>query len=350
MLPELEGLRAVAALGIVITHVAFQTGTYSPLLERFDFFVAVFFALSAFLLARGTHRSYWRRRFARIAPAYLVCVTVVMAALPQLAGLRWGQVAANLTLTQIYVPHSLIDGLTHLWSLCVEVAFYLVLPLYLALGRGGRAVAVSVFVVGSLAWPWLPLDAWGSWLGGAVAGLPGAPFGAGLSPWINLQIWPISYAPWFAVGLVCALCEGTVPRPRIADRPFPRWVLPLLSMGIAWFSGVVGPAGLTHPSASEFNVRILLGALFAACWVAPYALWPGQSLLAHPWMRALGRWSYSIFLWHVAVLAMAFPVLGIELFSGGFVPVLVFTVAVSVAVAYVSYHWVEKPAARIARR
>ncbi|WP_237559264.1 acyltransferase family protein [Corynebacterium pilosum] len=70
-LPELAGLRAVAALGIVVTHVAFQTGTESALFARFDYFVSVFFALSAFLLARGQGRPqhYFTKRVARIAPA-----------------------------------------------------------------------------------------------------------------------------------------------------------------------------------------------------------------------------------------------------------------------------------------
>ena len=53
-LPELDGLRAVASLGIIVTHVSFQTGTGWGFAGRFDYFVAVFFALSAFLL--------WRRR------------------------------------------------------------------------------------------------------------------------------------------------------------------------------------------------------------------------------------------------------------------------------------------------
>ena len=60
-LPGLEGLRAVAAFGVILTHVAFQTGVdpatpVGAVLARFDFFVPVFFALSAFLLWRG-HRT-----------------------------------------------------------------------------------------------------------------------------------------------------------------------------------------------------------------------------------------------------------------------------------------------------
>jgi len=38
-------------------------------------------------------------------------VAVVLLALPPLAGVTWGQAAANLLLVQVYVPHSLIDGL-----------------------------------------------------------------------------------------------------------------------------------------------------------------------------------------------------------------------------------------------
>ena len=50
-------MRACAAIGVVVTHVAFQTGhtggVVGRLFGRFDLAVAVFFALSGFLLWRG---------------------------------------------------------------------------------------------------------------------------------------------------------------------------------------------------------------------------------------------------------------------------------------------------------
>lgn len=330
-LPELDGLRAVAAFGILTTHVAFQTGTASGLLERFDFFVAVFFALSAFLLARGQWREgFYRRRFGRLAPAYLVCVVVVLLALPPLAHVSFPQVVANIFLLQIYIPDGLVDGLTHLWSLCVEVAFYLVLPLYIRLGSRGRGLAVAGAVVFALLWPWL------------VDGLVGGP-----EP-VNLQIWPFSFAPWFAVGLICAECERHNLRLRGG---FPvRLLCWAAALAVAWFAGRVGPAGLVHPTPAEFNVRIILGTLFAALVLAPLALDPRDGFLASAPMRALGRWSYSIFLWHVAVLYFAFPVLGVPLFTGHFVPVWLFTAAVSTAVAYISYELVEVPGAKVCNR
>ena len=319
----------MAAYGIVATHVAFQTATGSAVLERFDYFVAVFFALSAFLLARGGLREgYYSRRVARLAPAYVVCVAVVLLALPPLAGVTWGQAVANLLLVQVYVPHSLIDGLTQMWSLCIEAAFYVVLPLYLRLDGRGRRAALAGSVALGLAWPW------------AVGGISDPAV-------LNMQIWPPSYAPWFAVGLLLAELERA--RVRYAG---PRWPFLVLALPVAWVAGVIGPRGLEHPSPAEFNVRVLLGAVFAALVVAPYALGQrfGGTVLSSRVMRTLGRWSYSVFLWHMAVLYFVFPVLGVQVFSGHFLLVFAATALASTAVAYMSYELVEVPGARLVRQ
>lgn len=337
MLPELDGLRAVASYGILTTHVAFQTGTDSPLLERFDYFVAVFYALSAFLLARGGDGSpgsawragYYSRRLARLAPAYLVCVAVVLLSLPPLTTVTARQALANLLLLQIYVPGGLIDGLTQMWSLSVEVAFYVVLPAYLRLGERGRWAALSAAVPLGLLWPHLI----------APAGVPGEGD-------VNLQIWPFSYAPWFAVGLVLAELERHGVRYR-----GPRWPYPLAALAVAYAAGVAGPRGLTHPTAWQFNTRVILGTAFAALVVAPFALGPRQraTVLSSAPMRELGRWSYSLFLWHMAALYFVFPITGFSLFDAPFFPVWVITAALSTAMAYVSYELVEVPGARLVR-
>src|ERR1700738_5255771 len=97
-LPAVEGMRACAAIGVVVTHVAFQTGhsggVDGRLFGRFDLAVAVFFALSGFLLwcghaaaARGLGPTpstghYLRSRVVRIMPAYLVAVAVILTLLP----------------------------------------------------------------------------------------------------------------------------------------------------------------------------------------------------------------------------------------------------------------------------
>ncbi|MCB0924125.1 MAG: acyltransferase, partial [Mycobacterium sp.] len=144
-LPAVEGMRACAAMGVVLTHVAFQTGTsggvVGRLLHRFDLAVAVFFALSGFLLWRGhaaaarglRHRPptghYLRSRLVRIVPGYLVAVVIILLLLPEAKYASLTVWLANLTLTQVYVPLTLTAGLTQMWSLSVEVSFYLALPL-----------------------------------------------------------------------------------------------------------------------------------------------------------------------------------------------------------------------------
>ncbi|WP_313358881.1 acyltransferase family protein, partial [Corynebacterium variabile] len=176
-LPALEGLRAVAALGIILTHAAFQTGNdtgavINRIIARTDFFVPVFFALSGFLLwrrhasdftfsAEGRCRwaGYYVKRLGRIVPASLAVVIIVIAFFPVAGDPGVLQIVANLLLLQNYVPDGMIGGLTHLWSLCVEMFLYLVMPLLaLAVGRRRRAVRVAAIVtVGVLSalWPFL---------------------------------------------------------------------------------------------------------------------------------------------------------------------------------------------------
>ena len=174
-LPPVEGMRACAAVGVVVTHVAFQTGhtggVVGRLFGRFDLAVAVFFALSGFLLWRGHAAAarglrpipptghYLRSRVIRIMPAYLVAVVVILTLLPDSnADLTvW---LANLTLTQIYVPLTLTAGLTQMWSLAVEVSFYLALPVLALLARRlpvrARIPVLAAAGVVSLGWTLIP--------------------------------------------------------------------------------------------------------------------------------------------------------------------------------------------------
>ena len=348
---SLEGLRAVASIGVLLTHVAFQTGLpptgfIGGILGRFDFFVPVFFTLSAFLLwrrygPRAGREVSWTRylasRLGRIFPAYLVVVAAVLMLLPDAYRITGAQQVANLTMTQIYVPGGLAPGLTHLWSLCVEVAFYAALPLLAVVagalpGRARIPVIVLVAVV-SLGWAWLPFV--------AASPAPGV---------TNLQILPPAFTCWFAVGMIAAEVEGRLtPRAlRILGRRPVWWVLAVVTLWIAaqpWY----GPVGLVHPQPGEFVLRVLAGTVFTAAVVLPYALAPRDGLLTTPVFQALGRWSYSIFLVHLPVLQLMFPLTGISPFTGHTALIAVLTVAVTVPVSAAVYVLVEEPARAVTR-
>ena len=270
-LPAVEGMRACAAVGVVVTHVAFQTGhtggVAGRLFGRFDLAVAVFFALSGFLLWRGHAAAarglrpipptghYLRSRIVRIMPAYLVAVVVILTLLPDVnADLTvW---LANLTLTQIYVPLTLTAGLTQMWSLSVEVSFYLALPLLALLVRRvpvrARIPVIAAAAVASLGWALIPFD---------------APYG------VNPLNWPPAFFSWFAAGMLLAeLTVTPIGWPhRLARRRVLMAVVAVVAFGVA-ASPLAGPEGLTPGGVGQFALKIAMGAVVAAALLAPLVL------------------------------------------------------------------------------
>lgn len=351
-LPAVEGLRACAAVGVVVTHVAFQTGMSGGItgriLGRFDLAVAVFFALSGFLLWRGHAAAarglrsrpstghYLRSRIVRIMPGYLVAVVVIMTLLPEVKAdfTVW---LANLTLTQIYVPLTLTAGLTQMWSLSVEMSFYLALPLLALLARRlpvrARIPAIVAVAVASLFWVRIPFD-----------GASGH----------NLWNWPPAFFSWFAAGMV--LAELTVSPVGRAHRLARRRVLMALIALTAFLiaaSPLAGREGLHPGSIGQVTLKTAMGAVVAGALLAPLVLDrldTSHRILGSPIMVTLGRWSYGLFVWHLAALAMVFPIIGEFAFNGHFTVVLMLTVVFGFAIAAVSYALVESPCRNALRR
>jgi len=358
-LPAVEGLRACAAMGVVVTHVAFQTGhsggVAGRLFGRFDLAVAVFFALSGFLLWRGHAAAardpgrkdlgppighYLRSRVVRIMPAYVVAVVVILSLLPDADHASLTVWLANLTLTQIYVPLTLTGGLTQMWSLSVEVCFYLALPILALLARRVpvrfRVPAIAALGALSWAWAWVPLHTQSG---------------------INPLSWPPAFFSWFAAGMLLAeWVHSPIGLPhRLAQKQAGR----VLMAGIAVVAYLVaasplaGPAGLAVGSNLQFAVKTATGSLVAWALVAPLVLDRPDTphrLLGSTTMVTLGRWSYGLFIWHLAALAMVFPVIGTFPFTGRMPTVLVLTLIFGFAIAAVSYGLVESPAREALRR
>jgi peptidoglycan/LPS O-acetylase OafA/YrhL len=118
-------------------------------------------------------------------------------------------------------------------------------------------------------------------------------------------------------------------------------------------SPLAGPAGLVPSSSAQFTVKTAMGALVALGLVAPLVLDrpdTGHRLLGTRAMVTLGRWSYGIFIWHLAALTMVFPVIGEFSFKGHMPEVLVLTLIFAIAIAAVSYALVESPCREALRR
>jgi len=351
-LPAVEGMRACAAIGVVVTHVAFQTGHTEGVdgrfFGRFDLAVAVFFALSGFLLWRGHAAAarglrevpptghYLRSRLVRILPGYLVAVVVIMLLLPDSVAdvTVW---LANLTLTQIYVPLTLTAGLTQMWSLSVEVSFYLALPFLALLARrlpvAARIPVIAATAAASLLWVYIPFD-------------PASGH--------NLWNWPPAFFSWFAAGML--LAELTVMPVGWAHRMARHRVL-MAAIAVTAFaiaaSPLAGREGLQPGTVGQVTLKTAMGAVVAGALLAPLVLDRADTphrILGSRVMVTLGRWSYGLFIWHLAALAMVFPLIGEFAFSGHMAVVLPLTLVFGFAIAAVSYALVESPCREALRR
>lgn len=345
----LTGLRAVAALLVLGTHAAFATGFLNRgylghIGARLEVGVAIFFALSGLLLFRPWVRAaatgsappktavYGRRRVRRILPAYLVTVVLTFSVYTLFApgpnpGQTWSGLLRYLTLTQIYTDNYLMTylhpGLSQMWSLAVEVAFYAVLPLlaYLLLTvlcgrrwRPGRLLA-GVGVLAAIGPVWLLAVHATDWL----------PNAAGM--------WLPAHLPWFAGGMALTVLQTMGVRVRAA-LAVPVAVLAFLAVATPIGGHIVGPDSPWQPL-----VKSGLYAVVATLALAPLALgdqgWYHRLLSSRP-MVWLGEISYEIFLLHVVVMALAMNlVLQWPLFTGSLPGLYLTTLAITIPLAMV---------------
>lgn len=351
---SLTGVRAVAALLVVGTHAAYTTGRYPQgyfglLCSRMEIGVPIFFVLSGFLLFRPwvratafgrpspSVRRYAWHRVRRIMPAYVVTVALAYVIYhfrtggPN-PGHNWIGLLRNLTLTQIYTDNYMFahlhQGLTQMWSLAVEVAFYVVLPplAYLLLVRlcGGR---------------WRP-----AWLLAALAAL------ALITPaWLTLvhhsdflpdgaRLWLPTYLVWFLGGMALAVLQA------MGVRCYGFVAIPLALICYLIASTPLAGEPTTSPAKlSEALVKAGFYAVIAALAVAPLALgnqgWYARLLASRP-MVWLGEISYEIFLVHLVLMEVVMvEVLRTPVYTGSMTALFVLTMVVTVPASWLLHRF-----------
>ncbi len=320
----LDGLRALAALSVLVFHVWLYTwpdptlptreGFWNRLLFEGSSGLVLFFVLSGFLLYRPFLRgrvelgSYFARRAVRILPAYWVALAGALLLLwggDGTPGIRLPS-ASSLGLFAVFGQN--FSGATIMqlnpvtWTLCVEVGFYLLLPLV------ARRNAIPVLVVGGLAWNLLIHELHGGEV--LTRALP-------------------AFLPYFAVGMA------------VARWPVRRWRAGWAITGVAL---VVGN-GVWHSVAAPRVVNPVLAVFADFPAAAGFALL--VSVVAAgglPGLRRLswvGVRSYGLYLWHVPLILF---LRRLDLLPLSFVPALLLALPLSLGVAALSWRFVERPA------
>ncbi len=340
-LPVLDGLRAVSILLVVLSHLGMDHVVPGA------FGVTLFFFISGFLITRqlagALTRSgrmdfagFYLRRALRLMPASLAYIGVAGLAYVAAGGriTPAGWLAALFYGANYYDLwagyHSTVAGVRHpfniLWSLAIEEHFYAVWPICLLLaGAGRRAVFwVVLLCIGVLLWRFWLWD---------VCFSPGAPGICGpgnpnpLWHYNRLYLATDARLDAIAYGAILALCP-------IRGRPASGLLLLALSFALP------GPFS-RHVLRPSLQGAALL-ALFP--WVLDSRGGMHRALCTAP-ARWLGRLSYSLYLWHWGALGVAD-----DLYPAGGLRWLVLAAPLSMALAALSYAFIEQPMLRLRRR
>ena len=333
--PDIDGLRAVAVLGVVIFH-AFP----GRLVGGFTG-VDVFFVISGYLItnilardaANGklTISGFYSRRVKRIFPALLaVLVTVLLGGWLLLLASEYSLFAKHVAASVGFVANlmfwheanyfdadSVSNPLLHLWSLGVEEQFYLIWPIMIAaIFAWRRSLMTSVLVLA------------GASFMVSIIMVMTSPTGAFYSP--ISRFWELLAGAM----LVSAARNGWVLPAKWADGAS---VVGLLLIGVTF--QFLPP---TAPFPGVAALPPVLGAMLViGC--GPEAL-VNRRLLSIPVAVGIGLISYPLYLWHWPLLSFA-TIWNYEQYLAGTVRLAI--VATAIVFAGLTYQFVEKPLRKV---
>ncbi len=346
--PDIEGMRAVAILLVLVYHAGL------PFLPGGFVGVDVFFVISGFLITgllikeletkgRVSLPRFYARRAKRLLPATaLVLVVTTVLTWMTASVVHWRTFGFDIVGAALYVVNWVLAGravdylaedvgvspVQHFWSLAVEEQFYIVWPVLLvAVGwwvARRRSVSLRPVMTVAILLIVVPSFLWSLHLTGAD---PQRAFFVSTT-----RLWELGVGAFVAIG---AMQWERLPRPFSV-------VLGWAGLAAVVLSGVVIDARTPWP-----GYHALLPTLgSAAVIVAGFSSGPGgpTRILSRPFMVWVGGLSYSLYLWHWPLLVSA------DAHWGGLTPLTGTLVALlSVVPAWLSLRYVENPL-RFSRR
>ena len=298
-LPELDGLRAIAVILVVLAHAVPVPSTglvawgVRNTLSNGWLGVDLFFALSGFLITSillaaktGPHyfRNFYARRALRIFPLYYAVIAILALASARMpfgpARPLWPYLAYVSNFWSLFSGHEW-EPLGHVWSLAIEEQFYLVYPAvaFLLEARGLRTLMISVIAIS----PVIRLIT-------NAATRPGASY-----------FMTFTRLDSLAMGALVALMLQEPPQIREAFLRRARRVLPLL-VALSLVLWVTKQLDFRKPFFNAVGLTVIDAALACLiCVVIGGGMDPLDRFLRRPFLIAIGKVSYGIYLLHYPV-------------------------------------------------
>ncbi len=330
---EIDGLRALAVIAVIINHFSKQV------LPSGYLGVDIFFVISGYVITASmfNHRhedigafllGFYSRRVRRLIPALVACVVLTSLAISLFnpspgISLRTGLAAlfgfSNLYLlsqsTDYFAPLTDLNAFTHTWSLGVEEQFYMAYPLlvwFTGVGRrqgASRRLGATIIVL-------------------SVLSLVGFLHAYSLSPSAAYFLMPLRFWELGAGVLVFLLSE------RLGLFRFDMKG----AFSLALLAGMI--TTLFLPTEEGAKATVLIVGLTMLLLMVIRSKFSVYRLLTLPPIVGIGLISYSLYLWHWSVIVIGRWTTGIHPWT---VP---FQVVAMVLLALASYRWIESPLRR----
>jgi peptidoglycan/LPS O-acetylase OafA/YrhL len=318
-IPALNGLRAIAAYTVVISHFSSHSGYLEyPLWQSGRLGVMMFFMLSGFLmghlyfercLERHNLAAFFSRRVARVAPLYLILVAVSFSLF------KWNGTAQPLYSINDsnVVSHLLfVEGVSVLWTIPREIQFYLVFPVFWIVfqrnGDGALILTVAFVVV--------------------------------LAALVKFPSDLLGVIHYFLAGVLAS-------RLKIKSSKYFIEPLFLLSIILVFLSLPKVRASIGYQNAAGWESLLHLSSIFLLLTTSRYSI-IADRIFGSAFLAFLGAISYSVYLLHLPLLRMLISMNFLEVMPP-YIALALFLVSTTL-IAWVSFRLIEVPGQRFVMR